>query len=203
LGFPRKFIGIEIEKIEDGSIFLHQTKLLNEFLEQNNFDSTETYCTSMPPISSHVMTENEKIIMYPYYKIIGTSLYLANTTCPDISFAVSYLAQFQVNPLPIHHKLISHLLSYLNTHKNMGLHYERFPTVNTKIELFADADYATDKTRHSTTGYLIRYKGSIIHWASRLQNCIAQRTSESELCAMNIGAHNALFITRLVEELLD
>ena len=129
--------------------------------------------------------------------------YLSKTTRLDIAFAVGYLAQEQVNPQPIHYKLISHLLSYLATNRRMGLLCRKNSDANSKIELYADADFATDKSRVSTTGYLVRYHGSVIHWVSRLQSGIAESSTEAELKSLTEAAHEALYIVRLQQELLS
>lgn len=73
--------------------------------------------------------------------------------------------------------------------------------MNSGLELYADADFAADKTRASTTGYLLRYHGNVIHWASRRQSSIAENSAEAELRSLNEGAHDALFVSRLEYEL--
>jgi hypothetical protein len=110
----------------------------------------------------HEVQENETVPVYPYRTIIGSLLYLANTTRLDIAFAVGYLVRAQICPRPIHQKLISNLLSYLACHRKLGLIYKRNINSGPRVELFADADFAADKTRISTTGFIVRFHGSVI-----------------------------------------
>ena len=48
-----------------------------------------------------------------YQSLIGSLLYVLIGTCPDISFAVSHLAQYVANPSPNHLCLMQYVLSYL------------------------------------------------------------------------------------------
>ena len=48
-----------------------------------------------------------------YQSITGTLLYLMIGTCPDISYAVTHLSQFSINPLEDHYKVALHICCYL------------------------------------------------------------------------------------------
>ena len=156
----------------------------------------------MMEFKNHCIQPKEKYPVYPFRKLLGLLMYLASTTRLDISFSVGYLSRRQINPQPIDHKLMSHLLAYLANHKKMSLIYKRNKDSKNAIELFADADYATDKSRASTSGFLLRYHGSTIHWASRLQSSIAESSAEAELRSLTEGVRDALFLVRLQEDLL-
>jgi len=42
-----------------------------------------------------------------------------------------------------------------------------------------------------------------VHWSSKLQSTIAESSAEAELYALTNGVHDALFILRLQEDLLQ
>jgi hypothetical protein len=48
-----------------------------------------------------------------YQSIIGSLLYLMIGTCPDISYAVTHLSQFTMNPSEDHYKAVLHICCYL------------------------------------------------------------------------------------------
>ena len=203
LGFPQKFIGFQIEKLTEHSILLHQESAIDQILKDYTFNKDFYPNTPMREFKYHVINnEEEEYEKYPVRKIIGSFLYLANTTRLDIAYSVGYIARHQANPQPIHHKLISHLLSYLNCHRKIGLVYHRNSNRNSIIELYADADFAADRSRISTTGYIIRYHGSVIQWASRLQSSISESSAEAELRALTDGTREAVFLVRMQQELL-
>lgn len=203
MGFPKKFIGIQFNKITPTSFFLHQSDLIDSVLKEFPFDKNLKPVVPMKPPNDWKINENEQVHIYPYRKVIGTLLYVANTTRIDIAQAVGYLARAQINPQRVHHKAISELLAYLNVNKNNGLLYRRNMTNDSKVQLFADADHAGDKSKKSTSGHVIIYHGSTIHWRSHLQTTISESTGEAELKALTEGMRDAIFIIRLQEELLN
>lgn len=53
------------------------------------------------------------------------------------------------------------------------------------LECWSNTDWAGDCTkRRSSTGYLLAIAGGPVIWASRLQSCTAQSTTESEFNAL-------------------
>jgi hypothetical protein len=60
-----------------------------------------------------------------YRKMVGSLLYLACWTCPDISFAVSELSRFVSAPGQNHMQAVKHLLRYLKGTGEMGLRYSK------------------------------------------------------------------------------
>lgn len=72
------------------------------------------------------------------------------------------------------------------------------------IGVFVDSDWAgCPTTRKSTTGFVIKFTGSTIHFGSRTQATIALSSAEAELYAINTGATEALHIRNLLQEALN
>ena len=64
--------------------------------------------------------EEEKEILdpeYPYPSLIATLMYLANSTGPDIAFAVNLLARHSAAPIKSHWIRGKQVLRYLNVKK--------------------------------------------------------------------------------------
>ena len=72
----------------------------------------------------------------PYLSTIGALMYLANTTRPDIAFAVNLLARYSSAPTRRHWNGIKHILRYLKGTTDMGLFY----SVNCSPNLVGYAD---------------------------------------------------------------
>ena len=51
----------------------------------------------------------------PYREVIGSLIYTAIATCPDITFAVSILSQFLDNPGEAHWEGVKQIFHYLST----------------------------------------------------------------------------------------
>jgi hypothetical protein len=72
-----------------------------------------------------------------YSQIIGSLMYLASATRPDISFAVSKLSRFVLNPGDDHWHALERVLRYLKGAMSLGIHYTGYPTV---LEGYCDAN---------------------------------------------------------------
>jgi hypothetical protein len=201
LGFPEKFLGIQISRKTNGDLVLHQTDAVNKVLKNYRMEEANAQSTPMIPLGNHKSDNKKTDFTYSYKQVIGELLYLANTTRLDISFAVNYAARAQANPQDIHFTLVKRILRYLKGNPDDGLHINPDSDV---ISCYVDADYGGDqKTRRSTTGFIVKIYGSIAAYASHLQPCIAESTGESEFIAICEAAREVLFLARLTEETLE
>jgi hypothetical protein len=71
--------------------------------------------------------EGEEVLgaEYPYLSVIGTLLYLANNTRPDIAFVVNCLIRHSVAPTICHSNDITNILGYLHDTSNLRLFFKR------------------------------------------------------------------------------
>src|ERR1700716_518139 len=73
-----------------------------------------------------------------------------------------------------------------------------------ELIIHADADYATQAdTRKSTTGYVSILAGTAVTWNSTLQKTVAQSTMEAEYVALAEAVKEALWISKLFQELMQ
>ena len=100
-----------------------------------------------------------------YQSLIGSLLYVQIGTCPDISFAVSRLAQYAANPSPDHLHLVQYVLSYLVGTQDACLCYNG--TNGEGLFGYTDSSLA-DQTddHHSTSGYVFLLANGPISWSS-------------------------------------
>jgi hypothetical protein len=62
-----------------------------------------------------------------YRQIVGSTIYLANYTRPDISYVVGQLARFMAIPGQSYYRLSKQLLRYLNSTHKTGITYSDRP----------------------------------------------------------------------------
>ena len=74
-------------------------------------DSRVPYSKSQCPTADSEEAIRMKTL--PYRELIGTLLWVANGTRPDIEYAVGTLAKFTNNPGEIHWKALLRVLGYL------------------------------------------------------------------------------------------
>ncbi|EPZ30777.1 Integrase, catalytic core domain-containing protein [Rozella allomycis CSF55] len=97
------FIGIFIENL-NGNYYLSQQALVEKMLgnvEDLNLQPTRTPMENNIKLSKDDCPKNDAerklVAELPYRKLLGSLLYLANNTRPDLSFAVGFLARYASN----------------------------------------------------------------------------------------------------------
>jgi hypothetical protein len=76
-----------------------------------------------------------------YSQIIGSLMYLASATRPDISFAVSKLSRYMSNPGDDHLHALESVLHYLKGTMSYEIHYSGHPAV---LEGYSDANWISN-----------------------------------------------------------
>lgn len=76
-----------------------------------------------------------------YSQIIGSLMYLASATRPEISFSVSKRSRFVSNPGDFHWHALERIMHYLKGTASYGLHYTGYPRV---LEGYSDANWISD-----------------------------------------------------------
>jgi hypothetical protein len=128
-----------------------------------------------------------KINATEYRSIIGSLIYIMTGTRPDISFAVSKLAQFMTKPFTSHMTALKRVLRYLKGTKHFKFIIDGKKTKNGALVVFADADWGGDKhDRKSMTGYILKYNENVIAWKTKKQNVVALSSTESELYSITL-----------------
>jgi reverse transcriptase-like protein len=112
------------------TISLLQTSFIDTILSHFSLDDAKPYGYPMAPgaiYSKKDLPSSAKEIAcmkyIPYRQAIGSLMYAAVATCPDITFAVSILSRFLENPGNIHWKAVKHTLHYLKGTRDTQLTY--------------------------------------------------------------------------------
>jgi hypothetical protein len=133
-----------------------------------------------------------------YQKKIGSLLFAAVNTRPDIAFATSRLARFLTNPGPNHHLSADRVLQYLAETSSLALCLGG----EDKMEAASDASFADNTIdRRSSQGYAIKLFGGLIAWRASKQDTVTTSTTEAELLSLSQVAKEVMYTTRLLKEL--
>jgi hypothetical protein len=139
----------------------------------------------------------------PYINAVGSLMYLAIMTRPDIAYAVGVLARFNSNPGMAHWKAVKHVFRYLKGTMDLKLEYgpdgelgkERFLT-------YCDADHGGDiDRRKSTSGYMVKVGSGVVSWSSKLQPIVTLSTTEAEYVAAVAAGKEICWMQQLMKEL--
>jgi hypothetical protein len=198
------YLGLQIKRMDDGSIFLHQ-KVYTENVVQR-FRMEHANSVKIPADQYHQMdpemhTNGDKETDNKLYRqIIGSLMYLSLGTRPDITYAVNKASQFLENPRKTNWKAAKRIVKYLKGRINHGLY---FPVKQEgHVYAFSDADYAGDVTsRKSTTGIVVKLGTAIIAWKSTRQKIVALSTTEAEYVAACQTVKELIWLKLLLLEL--
>jgi hypothetical protein len=193
------FLGIEITRDQDQrKIFLSQTSYIDKISQL--VDRKDLRHNT--PMGSNELMPYEGIAtpstINRYQRKIGSLLFAAVTTRPDVAFATSRLARFLTNPGQQHHDAVDWVLLYLQSTRRCSLrlrggHY---------LEVASDASFADNTLdRKSSQGYTIKLYGGLIAWRANKQDTVTTSTTEAELLALSQVAKEAIFTSRLLSEL--
>ena len=134
-----------------------------------------------------------------YQSIIGSLMYLATATRPDISYAVGALSQFNSCPTKTHLTAAKRVLRYLKGTMDVGIVYGE---VGSELTGYADASWADQlDDRHSTSGAVFLVSGGPISWISRRQSVVALSTAEAEYIALFEAVKEAVWLKQLCRDI--
>ena len=137
----------------------------------------------------------------PYRDLVGSLLWVAQNTRPDLAHAVGMLCRFSANPGVQHWTAAKQVLRYLSTTRNMGILYEK--TEKDALHVYSDADLANcQDTRRSVTGHVTLLANGAIGWKSKLQKGGPATSSVvAEYQALYDATRSTVWFRQLVKEM--
>ena len=101
-------------------------------------------------------------LLQPCWAIVGSLMYLAITTRPDIAYAAGVLARFNSNPGPSHWQAAKHVLRYLKGTMGYKITYQPSDSPEPFIT-YSNADYGGNSDNgKSTGGYVVRIGSGVV-----------------------------------------
>ncbi|SGY70325.1 BQ5605_C004g03139 [Microbotryum silenes-dioicae] len=205
LGPAEYILGIQIRRLNDGSIALCQERYIMDVLARFHFDTTTRGATvpMTPGLSlTAIPGQGTEQIRSWYLQAIGSLLYISLGTRPNIAFAVSYLARFANNPGQRHWIAVKHVLRYLRATYRDELLYTRGKTGITGVVGYSDANWgACVNTSVSTMGFVFYIAGSAVSWSSKRQSWVTDSTTNAEYLALSHAGKEGIYLSQLLEEL--
>lgn len=192
------FLGIEVlRNRRDRKIWLAQTAYIDKVAQLATPIRPAATPMTRDELYKYTGTATEKSIRL-YQRKIGSLLYIAVMTRPDIAFAVSKLSRFMTNPGPDHHKAADRVIHYLVQTKDYGLQLGGDDT----LVVASDASFADDPSdRKSSQAYAMKLFGGLIGWRANKQTTVTTSTTEAELLALSQAAKEGMFVTRMIKEI--
>ncbi|KAJ7297158.1 hypothetical protein O6H91_Y076800 [Diphasiastrum complanatum] len=206
LGTVYHCLGMEIERDLDlGITRIGQKRYVRELIARFEMEDANPVATpverglvltkEMCPVTED---EKSKMIDVPFRSLVGSLMYAAVCTRPDVAFSVNRVSQFSSNPGWQHWLAAKRILRYLKGTIDWELAYFRDAG---SLQGFADGDWGGDlDTRKSTSGFVFLMAGGAITWGSLKQKSVALSTSEAEYMSFCQATKEAMWIRNLMNE---
>ena len=204
LGEAKLFLGMIIERDRASlSLKLSQQRMTTQLLSKHQLLDAKPQAVPLNDSIKLSKDEGEPLDKneYGYSQLIGSLMYLAVCTRPDIAQVVGALARYMTSPTTIHWAAAIGVLRYLAGTKDYGICFGK-DNASSQLSGYCDSDYAGDlDTRRSTTGYVFILNGGAISWSSRRQQTVAASTTEAEYMAAAAATKEALWVRKLINDL--
>ena len=193
-------LGITIEQdSEQKCLWMHQKQYILK-----KFGLSEAKPVSTPADLSTKLERDDgvsKDVDYiSYQSMVGSLLYAAMATRPDIAQAVRVVSKFNLKPNQAHLTAVKRIFRYLKGTVSLGLRYQK--SEDGVLVGYSDADWAGDQDdRHSTTGNLFMMARGPITWLSKKQGIVALSTTEAEYVALSTATQESVWLRRLLMDL--
>ncbi|KAG8735428.1 hypothetical protein FRC10_010611, partial [Ceratobasidium sp. 414] len=208
LGPATHILGTEVtQDLDAGTIRITNRRYLEDVVRRYNMWDAKPVSTPLDPgvclfHDDQPANNNDKDEMehIPYLSVIGSVLYAAGTTCPDIAHAAAFLARFSANPGRKHWQALKRVLAYLRHTLDHGITYRR--DGNTEVHGYTDADHSGClDTARSTSGYVFLLAGGAVTWSSKRQTVVSESTLEAEYIAAAHASKEAMWLLYCLAEI--
>ena len=205
VGDASKFVGMQIDRDRgQKTLLISQGEYTQNLLVKFGMSRAKPVAVPADPqtILHPVVCDEECVTNVPYREAVGSLMYLAVTTRPDISFAVNAVSKFLNKHNRVHWQAVKRIMSYLVGTANVGILYRMCERENHSLVGYSDADYANDtETRRSVTGYVFLMSGGAITWSSQRQKLVTLSTTEAEYVAAATAAREVVWLRRLLSDI--
>ena len=209
------FLGMKIDRMNDGSYTMTQSHYIERMAEKfnvnDNTKNTETPCIYGKLLSSAMCpaTNDEKLAAakLPFQSLVGGLIYAAKTR-PDVAFAISDVARFMNCWGVDHFKAALRILRYLYATRNRVIHIKP-ESDDLVVTAFSDANWCDpretgekiDDKYKPQFGFVVFVSGVPVAWTSRRMQSRARSSMESEYYAADEVCKEVMFWRDLLDEL--
>lgn len=190
------------------TISLSQTALIDRVVSQFGLKDAVPVSVPMDPglhlsrrdHSPRSDAERELMTRTPYRSLIGSLMYLAIGTRPDIAYAVLQLCKFLDSYGRVHWEAAKRVVRYLKGTRTFSLVLGGDHTA--RLIAYTDSDLGSCvDSRRSVSGYCCSLGSGFITWSARQQKTIALSTCEAEYVAASEAGKEVAWLRMLLREL--
>lgn len=199
------FVGVQIARNRaEKSLVIHQSSYTKKIIEK--FGMRDANSGSVPADPHAILSitetdESKETTNVPYREAVGSLVFLATVSRPDISYAVNVVSKYLGEHNQSHWRAVRRIFAYLVGTVSTGIEYRDGGSMSELVG-FSDADYAGDvDTRRSTTGFVFCLADGAVTWSSQRQKMVTLSTTEAEYVAACAAAKESVWLRKLLSDI--
>lgn len=217
-GLITDYLGVKYIKTPSGYA-LSQTHTVKALIEAFPINKEDQYGCHTPYVSDNVLRlfedSHEEIFedreTYPlldakmtkrYQSGVGSLNWLANSTRPDLTFAVCMLSMKMSAPLTHDYEKLIHCIGYLSKYTDVPLRINKLQGAATKkhdFTVYSDASFNMPVSAKLISGYAFFVNDNLVAWQTRKQGQIQESSMGAELIALK----EAITVEKHLKSILD
>lgn len=234
LGEINKILGMRVSRNRaTRELFLDQEQYLEKVLQRLGLpmESSSIGKPKLTPMTGKydklevARPEEDRTDRTEYQQKVGSVMYAAVFTRPDIAFHIGRLSQQLQDPTERHDSGMKDLGRYLRTTIRQKIRYgppiaaskrtyftdpvwemksrakASKPDARSLLTLYSDADWANMKDRKSISGHVAMLYGGPISWGSRRQRSVATSSTESEYIGMATCCKQGQWLAQVLRDM--
>ena len=201
---PSQYLGMNIHKNkETGEITISQEKYIQNMVKRYNVvPPRKTYSPIIPPLEHVSRKDPEAMGQYEYQAKVGSLIYAATCSRPDLQFAVNYASQGNTIRCEYLVQKVEGILNYCAHTKSTNLKYGgEGSTLNLKG--YCDASFGANcrvEDQRSNYGWIFTLGGSAVSWEAKRFDHTSLSTTEAEYMACMEATKQIIYLRGLLEE---
>lgn len=197
IGDSTTFVGLQIKRNKEG-IFIHQSSYCQKVIERFGMADCAPVSSPVDP-KVKLRKSDAGPLNVPFRELIGSLMYLAVISRPDIAYIVSTLSQYLSNPDQNHWTAAKRVLRYLKGTTSLGIQYSKS---GSNLVAYSDSDFCGDiDTRRSRSGVILILNNGPVLWTSKRQAGVTLSSCEAELTAATNATTSVLWTQFLLHDL--
>jgi hypothetical protein len=185
-------LSVLFERRDDGAFVLSQRQYLLNVLQRFGMEDCKSCETPCMPTKTSDEASTDMSYTFSFREAVGSLLYLATHTRPDISFTVGMLDRAMAAQSAQDVVAVKRLMRYLSGTRYYGLVLSG--TGESTLIAYSDADWCGDVDCKSTSGALHYFGEDLVHWTTRKKGCVALSTAEAEYIAAPSCAQDVIWL---------
>ncbi|CAE7344971.1 unnamed protein product, partial [Symbiodinium necroappetens] len=208
------FNGFEVSSGLDGTLYVHQTRYIQELLQRYEVgEPLQVPCEGQPQTPDEEDLGGFEGRVQKAQQLGGELLWLSTHSRCDLAYSVSVISAWMTKyPTAAIERGIK-VLRYLKAYPEVCLKYGTAPNdkgpegalkverSESLVEGYSDASFAPESSR-SHGAFLTVWAGATVNWCSKKQAYMTMSTCESELGALSDSGQAVISICPLINEFL-